>query len=235
MKKVVERCLGKLIVSCQAYEDTPLYGAENMKKMVECAVLGGAEVVRVCWKQDIEAARTVSDDLIIIGINKIMSKDQTIDDIFITPTFEAAKDVIDAKADILALDARITPKRSQGELIELLKQIREYAPDIGIMADCSNLEECLFSANSGYVDIVSTTLSGKYKQIEGPDLELLRELKNKVSLPINAEGRIWELKDIDDVVEAGADMITIGTAITRPHLITERFINHYRKVRGLGN
>ena len=124
MKKVVERCLGKLIVSCQAYEDTPLYGAENMKKMVECAVLGGAEVVRVCWKQDIEAARTVSDDLIIIGINKIMSKDQTIDDIFITPTFEAAKDVIDAKADILALDARITPKRSQGELIELLKQIR---------------------------------------------------------------------------------------------------------------
>ena len=48
MKTCVNACLGQLIVSCQAYEDTPLYGAENMKRMVQSAMLGGAKVVRCC-------------------------------------------------------------------------------------------------------------------------------------------------------------------------------------------
>ena len=72
MKTCVNACLGQLIVSCQAYEDTPLYGAENMKRMVQSAMLGGAKVVRCCWPQDIRAARSLSPDLIIIGINKVM-------------------------------------------------------------------------------------------------------------------------------------------------------------------
>ena len=74
MKTSVEACLGQLIVSCQAYEDTPLYGAETMKKMVQSAMLGGAQAVRCCWPQDIRAARSLSEKLIIIGINKVMPK-----------------------------------------------------------------------------------------------------------------------------------------------------------------
>ena len=177
MKPKVQACLSQLIVSCQAYEDTPLYGAETMKKMVQSAMLGGAQAVRCCWPQDIRAARSLSEKLIIIGINKVMPKgEEKLDDVFITPTFEKAREVVEAGADIL-----------------------------------------------------STSLSGLVNPIEGPDTELVRRLKQDFTLPVNAEGRIWELKDIDAVVEAGADMITIGTAITRPHLITERFLNHYRQ------
>lgn len=232
MKKVIEKCLGELIVSCQAYEDTPLYGADNMKRMVECAMMGGAKVVRCCWPQDIEAARSISDDLVIIGINKVFPPDGSMDGIFITPTFEAAEAIIKVGADIVALDSRFIPSRPKEDLLKLLKQIHEAYPEVGIMADCATYEECVFCAESGYVDIVSTTLSGLVNDMEGPDTELVKKLKETVELPVNAEGRIWELKDIDDVVKAGADMITIGTAITRPHLITERFVNHYNKVKG---
>ena len=114
MKTCVNACLGQLIVSCQAYEDTPLYGAENMKRMVQSAMLGGAKVVRCCWPQDIRAARSLSPDLIIIGINKVMPQvGDSLDDVFITPTFEKAREVVEAGADLLALDARITKKRGK--------------------------------------------------------------------------------------------------------------------------
>ena len=233
MKPIVKKCLGEMIVSCQAYQDTPLYGADNMKRMVQCAVMGGAKVVRCCWPQDVAAAREVGDDLIIIGINKVLPPDGSMEGIFITPTFESAKEVIEAGADIVALDARIIPERGKEALAELLKQLHEAFPETGIMVDCATFEECMFCAESGYVDIVSTTLSGlPHPEMEGPDIELVKQLKAATDLPVNAEGRIWELKDIEDVVKAGADMITVGTAITRPHLITERFVNHYNKVKG---
>ena len=58
---------------------------------------------------------------------------------------------------------------------------------------------------------------------------LLREIKKVCTLPVNAEGRIWEVGELETVLEAGADMVSIGSAVTRPHLITERFVNCNRK------
>ena len=46
MKKKVQDLLGSVIISCQAYEDTPLYGSANMKIMAESAKLGGARAGR---------------------------------------------------------------------------------------------------------------------------------------------------------------------------------------------
>ena len=146
-----------------------------------------------------------------------------------TENLSMVREAVEAGADIIALDTRITAKRGQAELLDLLQRIHEAYPQIGVMADCAAYEDAKICAESGCVDILSTTLSGLVRPIEGPDVELIRRLKADFSLPVNAEGRIWELQDIDAVVDAGADMITIGTAITRPHLITERFLNHYRQ------
>ena len=55
-------------------------------------------------------------------------------------------------------------------------------------------------------------------------MQLIRELKKAIQLPVNGEGHIWELADLEAVLDAGADMVTIGSAVTRPHLITERFV-----------
>ena len=97
------------------------------------------------------------------------------------------------------------------------------------MADLATMEEGVAVAGTGLVDIISTTLSGYTRSSldrkgEKPDVRLIRELKKAVHLPVNGEGHIWELADLEAVLDAGADMVTIGSAVTRPHLITERFV-----------
>ncbi len=39
------------------------------------------------------------------------------------------------------------------------------------------------------------------------------------------------MADLEAVLEAGADMVTIGTAVSRPHLITQRFVDCQRRWR----
>ena len=136
-----------------------------------------------------------------------------------------------AGCDILALDCTIRPSRPLDDLIKLLEEIRQAFPDIPIMADLATLDEAKKMSELGYVDIISTTLSGYTRQSldrfsDKPDLEMIQDIKKITDLPVNAEGRIWELDDLKKVKQAGADMVTIGTSITRPHLITKRFVDY---------
>lgn len=235
MHKTVEKLLNGLVISCQAYEDTPLYGPQYMVAMALCAKMGGATGLRACWPQDIKAIKAACD-LPIIGINKKFGDGDPKDEIFITPTFESAKDIIEAGCDVLALDCTIRECRPFSELNILLHQIKEAYPDIPIMADLATLEEAVKAAETGCVDIISTTLAGYTRNTcenatDRPNVELIKEIKKAVSLPVNAEGRIWELNDLEEVLEAGADMVCIGSAVTRPHEITKRFANCNKKYR----
>lgn len=229
MHNAVKQLLGKVIVSCQAYEDTPLYGSDYMKAMAESVLLGGAEGIRACWPQDIKVIRSVCK-VPIIGIYKDFSDGDPLDTVFITSKYEYACEVIEAGADILGIDCTIRENRGLQELLELLQRIKDKYPNTPIMADLSTVEEGIALAESGLVDIISTTLNGYTRHSlgqkkEGPNCEMVTELKKHISLPINAEGRIWTLEDLQAVMDAGADMVTIGSSITRPHLITERFVN----------
>lgn len=238
MHKVVEKLLHGVVVSVQAFEDSPLYGADNMKIMAQCAALGHANGFRACWPQDIRAVREITE-LPIVGINKKFGNGNTLDEIFITPDFASACEVIEAGCDILGIDCTIRPSRGFDELYQLLKRIKQRYPDIAIMADLATLEEGKRVAETGFVDIISSTLCGYTRQSladlsDGPNLSIIKKLKAEIHLPINGEGRIWELQDLEDVIDAGADMVTIGTAISRPQLITERFVNcnmQYRKTK----
>ncbi len=235
MHKTVEKLMNGVVVSCQAYEDTPLYGSQYMVAMALCAEMGGANGLRACWPQDIKAIKEACD-LPIVGINKKFGDGDPLDDIFITPTFESAKEIIEAGCDVLALDCTIRDCRPFEELEKLLHQIKDAYPDMPIMADLATLEEAVKVAETGCVDIISTTLAGYTRssyagKTDKPNVELIKEIKKRTSLPVNAEGRIWELADLEAVLEAGADMVCIGTAVTRPHLITERFINCNKKYR----
>lgn len=235
MHKVVEELLGKVIVSCQAYEDTPLYGPNYMKAMAESVLLGGASGIRACWPQDIKAIREICDKP-IIGIYKEFTDSDPLDTVFITPTLQRAIEIIEAGADVLGIDCTIRPTRGKEELITLLNEIKRRYPNIAIMADIATVEEGIFAAKSGLVDIVSTTLNGYTREsidqkTEKPNVEIIKELKKEIDIPVNGEGRIWTVEDMQLVLDAGADMVTIGTAITRPHLITERFVkanNNYK-------
>ncbi|MBP7579222.1 MAG: hypothetical protein KA794_21075, partial [Candidatus Obscuribacter sp.] len=78
-------------------------------------------------------------------------------------------------------------------------------------------------------DIVSTTLFGYTAETalppeHGPGLELLRQFVDRLDVPVILEGRVWHPEQITKAFEIGAFAVVVGSAITRPQLITERFV-----------
>ena len=94
------------------------------------------------------------------------------------------------------------------------------------MADISTLEEGIYCDSLG-ADIISTTLAGytleSDNSSETPDFELLEKLVGTVKKPVILEGRIWHPEEVKKAFELGAFCVVIGSAITRPLLITKRF------------
>ena len=148
-------------------------------------------------------------------------------DVLVLTCPEAIYDIhrayLDAGADIIAFDA--TLRKRENPLEEMIFAVH----DAGrlAMADISTLEEGINAANLG-ADIISTTLAGYTDQsgepTKGPDFELLEKLVQSVSAPVILEGRVWEPKDVNKAFELGAHCVVIGSAITRPQLITKRFL-----------
>ncbi|MDQ8735172.1 N-acetylmannosamine-6-phosphate 2-epimerase [Paenibacillus sp. LHD-38] len=209
-----------LIVSCQALEQEPLHGGDTMAKMARAAVNSGAIGIRTNGVPDILAIKQ-EVDVPVIGLIKRVIPGSAI---FITPTLDEVKAIVSAKADIVALD--ITNREGR---LETVKPLIDYAHEWGaaVMADISTLEEGLAAEQLG-VDFIGTTLSGytPYStQQEGPDFDLLEQLCAKVSLPIVAEGRIWTPEDAAKARNAGASYVVVGSAITRPQLITARYVS----------
>lgn len=227
MNTIMEKLREGIIVSCQAYEGNPFFGPQDILKFALCAQLGGAAGLRLSWPENIKAVKS-KIDLPIIGINKKISDGgyDSRDNIIITPTYEAAVEIIEAGCDIVALDGRLIAGRSYQQLKYIVDNLKGRYPHILLMADIGAIEDGLICEEMGF-DILSSTLSGyahtNLNQYDGPDDEIIRELKNKTNCYINAEGRIWELSHLDRVMKMGADIVTIGSAITYPHLITERF------------
>ena len=52
-----------------------------------------------------------------------------------------------------------------------------------------------------------------------------RKLANELGATVIAEGGIWEPWQLKKALDSGAHAAVVGTAITRPHEITKRFIN----------
>ncbi|MDI6783437.1 MAG: N-acetylmannosamine-6-phosphate 2-epimerase [bacterium] len=218
---LVEQLRGGLIVSCQARPDEPLYGSQIMAAMAKSAALGGAVGIRANTPEDIRAIRAAVS-LPLIGLYKITTPGS---EVYITPSSSAAQQVAAAGADIIAIDA--TPrKRARGETVaEIIENIHQHLNKL-VMADISTLEEGIAAEQFG-ADLVSTTLSGytPYSpQIAGPDLELVGQLANRIKIPVIAEGRIHTPEELVTALSRGAYAVVIGGAITRPQLITARFV-----------
>ena len=215
-----------LIVSCQADEQDPLYGPAFMVAMAQSAKIGGAVGIRANGINDIKAIKK-SLDLPIIGIYKKKYSDS---EVYITPTLDEVKAVIDAGAAIIALDAtnRTRPGNiSLSQIVDFIKS--KYA--LPIMADISTLEEGINAFNIGF-DIVATTLSGytPYSpQSEGPDYELLENLTATVTVPVIMEGKISSPEQAFKALQLGAHAVVIGSAITRPQLITKSYVTAMQK------
>ena len=74
-KSLIDQLQGGLVVSCQAFDYEPFYGADFMAKMAVSAKLGGAAAIRASWPENIRAIKK-DVDLPVFGINKITGKIQ---------------------------------------------------------------------------------------------------------------------------------------------------------------
>ncbi len=209
----------KLIVSCQALPEEPLHSSFVMGKMALAAKQGGAAAIRAQGTQDIREIRKVTG-LPVIGLIKRSYADS---EIYITPTLREVEELLTTGCEMIALDMteRVRPGGIAAEL--LVKKIQENGTLV--LADISTYEEGKKAAMLG-ADAVSTTLSGytSYSpQQEGPDFALVESLARDLSLPVFAEGRIQTPEEMKKAMDAGAYAPIIGSAITRPQLITAGF------------
>ena len=208
------RIEGGLVVSCQALEDEPLHSAEIMARMAEAAMIGGAVGIRCNGVEDTKAIRA-KVDLPLVGLWKVGREE-----VYITPTADHALSIIDAGADMVALDATKMRANLESDVLAIHK--------VGglVMADISTYEEALMAADVG-VDCISTTLSGYTEwspQQEAPDFDLVNRLSNRLAIPVIAEGRINTPELLEEAFVMGAFAVVVGSAITRPQWITSNFI-----------
>ena len=222
---IINRLKGKVVVSVQAMPSEPLYLEKCMVAMMKSVIKGGAGALRVAGARDVRNAKHLFE-VPVIGLTKpdvIPSNWQEI--VYITPTVKEVIELVEAGADIIAFDGTMRPRPEGTKLEDLIKYIKLNKRVS--MADISTLEEAQNAEKLG-ADILSTTLSG-YTQFsqnrgDGPDFELLKELVENTNLPVVLEGRIWEPEEVTKAFDLGAHCVVIGSAITRPQLITKRFV-----------
>lgn len=226
MNDILNRIKGTVVVSVQAMPNEPLYLEQCMIGMMKSVVNGGAGALRLAGARDVKNAKKLFN-LPIIGLTKpnIIPKNYK-ELVYITPNIKDVIELIEAGADVIATDATQRKRPNNEKLQDLIKYI--HINKRLAMADISTLEEGLNAKELG-ADIISTTLAGYTLESANspanePDFELLKQLVEQTQLPVVLEGRIWEPEQVNKAFELGAHCVVIGSAITRPQLITKRFV-----------
>lgn len=227
---VLDRIKNGLIVSCQALEDEPLHSSYIMGKMALAAKKGGAVGIRANSKEDIAEIKKMVD-LPIIGIVKRNYKDFNV---YITPTMKEIDELVEVGVDIVAIDATNRERPYGKSLGNFVKDIREKYPNIILMADISNFEEAIKAEKLGF-DIIATTLVGyteysREESIDKNDFDFLKKIITNVNIPVIAEGKIDTPQKAKRCLELGTHSVVVGSAITRPQIITKKFVDEINKV-----
>lgn len=215
---------GKLVVSCQAEADSPFNSPEGVSMFAIAAQQGGAGGIR---SEGIEKTKRIKElvDLPIIGLLKDQYADGSVR---ITRTLQEIEELHKLGIDIIAIDGtfRMVDGYNGPDLIRHCKKTYQ---GICILADISTMEEALACANNG-ADGITTALRGytpiTHEYFNAPvDTQFIIELVNKFpGYPVIAEGKIKTFEQVEEITKAGAWSIVIGSAITRPHLITKDYV-----------
>ncbi len=204
----------------------PFYNEICMIAMMKSVIKGGAGALRVAGARDVRIAKGLFD-VPVIGLTKpAVIPPNWKEIVYITPSIKDTLELIKAGADIVAFDGTKRPHEdcTVEEIIKYIHINKRLA-----MADISTLDEGVFAEQAG-ADLISTTLSGYTQNSpnegDGPDFELLENLVKTVKVPVVLEGRIWTTEQVQEAFRLGAHCVVIGSAITRPQLITKRFVQN---------
>lgn len=220
--EILAQIKGGLIVSCQALSHEPLHSSFIMGRMAYAAYLGGAVGIRANSIADIqEIKRTVS--LPIIGIIK---QDYEGSSVRITPTMKEIDALVEEGVAIIALDAHGDIRPSGETLEEMFAKVRAKYPDQLFMADCASYDDAVRAEKLGF-DLIGTTLNGytpDTSDVPPPNFDFMHKLATTLSKPVIAEGGIFSPEQLRVAMDQGVHACVVGTAITRPMEITQRYV-----------
>ncbi|MDO5648484.1 N-acetylmannosamine-6-phosphate 2-epimerase [Paracoccus sp. (in: a-proteobacteria)] len=219
---ILDRLRGGLIASCQPVDGGPMDDPAIVAAMARATVAGGASALRIEGVANLRAVRPVVD-VPIIGLVK---RDLPDSPVRITVTVDDARALADAGADIIAYDG--TPRARPDARDAILAAIL----DAGrlAMADCATVQDGRAALDGGAA-IIGTTLSGYTAETQGlntgPDFDLIRAFRAMGGF-VMAEGRLNTPELAAQAIAAGADAVTVGSALTRLEHVTGWFADAIR-------
>ncbi|HEX3017026.1 MAG TPA: N-acetylmannosamine-6-phosphate 2-epimerase [Caproicibacter sp.] len=226
--EILRQIRGGLIVSCQALPSEPLHSSYIMGRMAFAAMQGGAVGIRANTPEDIREIKKA----VTLPVLALYKQDYADSPIYITPTEKEIELLMAEEPEVVAMDATDRIRPGNVTLNEFFHKIRMKYPNQLFMADCATYEDGVHAQELGF-DIVSTTLCGYTEKTKGtplPNLKLVKRLADKLTIPVIAEGGIWEVEDLKSAMKTNAFAAVIGTAITRPREITNRYVQAIQNV-----
>jgi N-acylglucosamine-6-phosphate 2-epimerase len=224
MNTMLESLKGGLVVSCQAPEGSPLRDPNILARIAVAAEDAGAVAIRAEGLENVEAIKRAVT-IPVIGLIKRANTSA----IYITPAIGDVLGLIEAGADIIALDATERPREGGLSSVDFITEAVAVPGAVPIMADVDSVSSATSAAQAGAA-LVGTTLSGYTggKIPPGPDLDLVREIATALHTPVIAEGRYSSAEDVQKALEFGAHAVCIGTSLTDPWTLTKRLVEKMR-------
>ncbi|MCL6493144.1 MAG: N-acetylmannosamine-6-phosphate 2-epimerase [Ignavibacterium sp.] len=227
LNDIIESLKENLIVSCQAEGDSPFNSPEGVTMFAKAAIMGGAAAIR---SEGIAKTKMIIEqtNVPVIGLVKSKFEDSSVR---ITGNFKDVEDLISIGTHIIAIDGTFR-KRENLSGPDFIKAVKSKFNCL-IMADIATLDEAIACEEAG-ADLISTTLNGYTPEtisdkIKEPNYDLVTQLVKRIKIPVVAEGRINTPDAAKKMVELGAYAVVVGTAITRPHIITSWYVDAIKK------
>lgn len=227
MNNVFHKIKNGLIVSCQSEGNDPFNTPKGITAFAKAAFMGGAVAIRSEGTEKIKSIKE-SVNLPIIGLLKSTFPDGYVK---ITGSFNEVEKLIEIGCDIIAVDgtSRVRENLTGPNFIREIKS--KYA--CLIMADIATVNEAIACEISG-ADCISSTLNGytldTIQNATNTNFDIVKQLVQKIKIPVIAEGRINTPIEARKMLEYGAWSVVVGTAITRPRIITQWYIKEMKKV-----
>jgi N-acylglucosamine-6-phosphate 2-epimerase len=222
MPSSIEGLRGGLIVSVQAWKGSAIDDPAVIAAMARAAQESGAVAVRIAGAEHLRAVRA-RVDVPIVGLIK---REYPGFEPYITPSLDEVGPIVDCGAEIVAFDATPRPRPGGVTVEQIVTRIHECGA--AAMADCAEFEDCCRAWEAG-ADIVATTLCGYTRETAGsplPALALVRELhaaRPGGATFVVCEGGVHRPELLRAALDAGADAVVVGTAITNTDWLVREF------------
>jgi len=208
---------GGLIVSVQAWPGSALDDPQVIAAMARAAQDGGAVAVRVAGTEHLRAVRA----RVALPIVGLIKREYPGFEPYVTPTLDEVRAVIAQGAEIVAFDAtaRPHPNAAPSELVSAI-----HAAGCLALADCATADDGIAAAAIG-ADVISSTLCGYTADTQGrtlPALDLVAAYAKLRRFTL-CEGGVHSPAEARAALDAGADAVCVGSAITNVDWLVREF------------